>query len=226
MNYGQLKADLSMNKQFVFIAQLVLIISLLGCQQEKPEKDKSKAEIEKEQQIAEDNPVVTDVTEVQAAFKATEKAKLDGLLKTKSFTYDCNGEQSGIVTYYFRGSDLKLIEHKWAEYSHFEATDQYYVQDNKPFFIFYDHLTWTFDGESGVQDATKDDITESRYYMIGNELVQCLEKEFTVRSAATNNPSSSRVANKRVDCPNGKELMNSFNRLLEHQNQTTPMECL
>ncbi|MBT0607553.1 hypothetical protein [Aequorivita echinoideorum] len=161
--------------------------------------------------------------------QAYEKTNLDithNRYTSSSFTYNCNGERGGTVTYYLNDNKLRLIEHAYNEYSHNEAVDRYYVLNNQPYFIFYKHTTWQFDGEAEEEEgATKDDISEKRYYLINNSLTECLEKKYTTRSTGkATDPDG--IGNKTVSCPPVNELLEDFTKLYENKDTRGKLECL
>ena len=147
-------------------------------------------------------------------------------MDTLGFNYNCNNERSGHVRYYSEDGNLKIITNSYGEYSHFSATNTYFIKDDKPYFIMYDETSWTFDGQANGQPQTKDNVTEKRFYVVDQQLVKCLEKTYVIRSAASDNPNPAQVANKEVTCPSMDELQNAFYTLYKHRTNTSNVECL
>ena len=103
------------------------------------------------------------IEDIQKTYELISAQKNQGLLDSTSFKYDCHGEKAGEVSYFSQDGQLRMIVHRYNEYSHHSATDYYYVMDSVLFFVYNNRLSWTFD--SGPQGSTKDDITEQRIYL-------------------------------------------------------------
>ena len=167
------------------------------------------------------------IDDIQQWYAHILSRKDAGQLDSTAFTYDCSGEKGGTVTFYSDAGGVQLITHERHEYSHFEATNQYFVRNGQPFFIFYHHLSWSFDGANAQgESTTRDDITESRYYVIDNAVVQCLEKEYTLRSASEDKPDPAAVPNQETACPPPGELTAAFGRLMKYRDRTGKVGCL
>lgn len=215
-------------KKTIFL--LSLIVGLMACQTN-PE---NAGTVGREQADTQPGGAVTPaekatlktLDDIRVQYQRIVIQKQNGALSTSSFKYDCSGEKSGTVTFYSDDNGLQLIEHQRSEYSHFEATDQYYVMDDRPFFVYYEHTSWSFDEAGGQDNATRDNITEQRFYLINHELVQCLEKNYTTRSSTEENPLSAEVPNREVACPPVEELTASFAQLLKYQDQRQTIGCL
>ena len=147
-------------------------------------------------------------------------------LDSTSFTYNCRDEKQGTVVYYFDKNALRMIKHTYSEYSHFSATDSYFVKDSAIFFVYFNRVSWSFDSEGKGTSDTKDDITENRFYIIDNKPVKCLEKKFTIRSSSPDNTPSHSVANKEIGCSSLKPILQKFQLLAKYKNQGKSIACL
>jgi len=115
-----------------------------------------------------------------------------------------------------------LIRHIYNEYSHFSATDEYYIKDGVPFFIFNQDLVWNFTG----QNQTQDNITERRFYILNDQPVQCLEKKYTVNSNDDYPPESDTVPNKEIECALFEDALKDYKKLYKLREQNGDIECL
>lgn len=146
-------------------------------------------------------------------------AKLQGgLLDSVAYKYDCNGERSGTVTYFSNHGKLEMIKHSYNEYSHFEATDQYFISNDHLFFAHFRRSNWSFESGQAADGATKDNIIEQRFYVANEKSLLCLEKKYTKRSHADNNPLPAKVQNKEVACKPMEPLIKDFNKLIDFKN--------
>ncbi|MDF2931881.1 MAG: hypothetical protein K0R36_1212 [Chryseobacterium sp.] len=151
--------------------------------------------------------------------KLTAK-KLDSV----SFAYECE-ERSGNVIYYSEKGVLKVIKHFNAD-SHFSSTENYFVNEGKPYFVFKDDTVWSFDGGTPEKPETKDDITEKRFYIVEGKSIQCLEKKYTLKSSSKNNPQSENIQNKEMKNCSINELQKTFNLLMKNKDKKGKMNCL
>ncbi len=156
---------------------------------------------------------------IQKSYEQITTQKDQGLFDSTGFKYNCNNEISGTVSYFTEKGQLRLVIHRYNEYDHHEAEEYYYIKDSTLFFIYNKELLWSFD--SGPQGSTKDNITEQRVYLIDQKPVRCLEKEYTIRSNATNNPRPDTIPNKEIECA-AVEVMKSYQQLLKHRGKTPP----
>lgn len=152
--------------------------------------------------------------QIKTAFNATIKKLENKTLDSVAIRYNCNQERSGTITYYSESGKLAAIKHAYNEYDHFEATDQYFVQDSVVYFAFYKHLNWSFESGAAIEGATKDDIIESRYYLIGNKFVECLEKKYTIYSTSRDKTNPDQIANRTIDCKAEGPLLATFKKLV------------
>ena len=216
-----------------YIIKLILIIILFSA----CTADNSTADIDNTDSTfsgdtveAEVNTVFTDsinsIEAIKAKYAETTEAINNNITDSASFRFDCKGERSGTVTYHTIKGEIVMIEKHYSAYSHMEATERYFVSDGAPYFIYKKILNWAFDTEAEKQGAVIDKYKEQRFYIIDNELVRCLEKEYSIRSASNDNPDPENILNKTVKCPAIQELNKEFELLLSKQDQRSPIECL
>lgn len=160
-----------------------------------------------------------------------EYDRLNAKLKSKQldsvgFNYDCNNERSGNVVFYSEKGELKIVKHSYAEYSHFSSTENYFIKNGDPFFIFKDEISWSFDGGSPEKPETKDDIKEKRFYIVNNKAIKCLEKEYTLKSNSANNPKPENIQNKENQNCSVEELQKTFKLLLKNKDKRGAIKCL
>lgn len=145
-----------------------------------------------------------------------------GSMDSTSVKYNCNGEKTGRIIYYSENDRLRLIRHIYNEYSHFSATEEYFLKDEVPFFVFYKQVAWSFVN----QDQTRDNITEKRFYIINNAPVKCLQKKFTVLSNDEDALSSDMVPNEEIQCSSLESIREDLELLFKFQNQKEDLSCL
>jgi len=151
----------------------------------------------------------------------SEMAESGNLIST-SFKYNCNEEKKGELKYFFENNKLRLIKHTYNEYSHFSATDEYYIKDGSVFFVFLNHVSWNFT----EHNQTRDNITESRIYILENKAVRCLEKKYSVHSNDKNPPESNEIPNKEIECNAVEATFKDFEMLYKLREQKEDMGCL
>ncbi|QCR21632.1 hypothetical protein C1N53_04240 [Pontibacter sp. SGAir0037] len=156
--------------------------------------------------------------EYSRVISMAEKNSLD----SSFFNYDCYGEKKGRVVFFSDEEGLRLIRHTYNEYSHFSATDEYFVKDSSLFFAFYHHVSWRFEGEG----ETRDDVTEKRFYLLHGKALKCLEKKFTVKSSSSGNLQPEMVANKETDCSSLEAVLDKFDLLTKYKGSATAPSCL
>ncbi|MEF9478522.1 hypothetical protein OWR28_13170 [Chryseobacterium sp. 1B4] len=162
---------------------LVLTASLLLFVSCKNEKDKivPRESISRDSSVVKKDPVKTNTAQNPIDQIKKEYAVLQAQLEAKQlnsskFSYDCHDEPSGEVIFYSDKDEIKVIEHFYAEHSHFSASEKYFIKDGKLFFVFRQETVWNFDGGTPEKPVTKDDITETRIYLQNNQPLKCLEK--------------------------------------------------
>ena len=166
------------------------------------------------------------LAQIPLAYQTIDSLVRQKSVDSSSFSYNCAGEKSGKVTYYRKNNELILIEKIYAEYSHTEGKDQYFIKNGKPFFVFRKITNWSFDGKSKVEGATIDKVTEKRFYIVKDQLVRCLQKHYEISSTAKEKAKPAQIGNKKSDCPSVENLLTDYNVLLSHKNQHTNIECL
>ena len=169
----------------------------------------------------EEAPVTIDA--IKKTYAMISKKFQDGELDSTSFKYDCNGEKGGTVSYFSDKGKLRMVVHRYHEYDHYSAVDRYFVKDSTVFFAHLTSISWAF--EDGSQGTTRDNIKEQRTYLIKQEPVRCLEKKYTLRSDARNNPAPDSVPNNEVGCQSVKPLLSSYALLVKYQHKSAP-HCL
>lgn len=213
------------------ITYLIICMCLASCVQPKSSdettisdttvvKDKATMPAEPEKQ-----QIPRSVTAIKAAYNTTVQQLQNNQLDSISYKYNCQGERSGTVTYFSHQGEVKMVKHQYNEYDHFSATDQYFMVDQKLFFAHLNRLTWSFESNGTAEGATKDDIVEQRVYVVDDAAIECLEKKYTIRSKANNNPNPAAIANRKVACQPIAPVLKDFNRLLDFQKQATH-DCL
>ncbi|WDF46149.1 hypothetical protein PQ459_14725 [Chryseobacterium sp. KACC 21268] len=145
-------------------------------------------------------------------------------LDSVGFKYECD-EISGNVVYYSENGTLKVVKHFQAD-SHFSSTENYFVIDGKPYFVFKDETVWSFDGGTADKPETKDDVTEQRFYIVNGKSIQCLEKKYTLKSKSANNPKSENVPNKEMKNCSIAELQKHFDLLMKNKDRRDAVKCL
>lgn len=166
------------------------------------------------------------IIDIKVDYLDIVKARDNGELQENVVRYNCNNEKRGTLHFYTKDGSLKLIEHVYNEYDHHEARDQYFVKDSMPFFIYFERKDWSFVEGSADEPATKDKITEERYYLNAGNILQCLSKQYETVSDADDNPRSEDIANTNIDCPNGDELLTQYTILAKHVDDKRNIGCL
>ncbi|MGR3857816.1 hypothetical protein [Chryseobacterium indologenes] len=211
---------------------LVLTASMLLFVSCKNEKDKIilKESISRDSSTAKKDSVKTDTAENPIDQIKKEYAVLQAQLEAKKlssskFSYDCHDEPSGEVIFYSDKDGIKVIEHFYAEHSHFSASEKYFIKDGKPFFIFRQETVWNFDGGTPEKPVTKDDITETRIYLQNNQPLKCLEKKYSIKSDQKEKTAPDTIPGKEIRC-NADEILQSYQSLLKHKDQKGSIQCL
>ncbi|RZK53668.1 MAG: hypothetical protein EOO87_12360 [Pedobacter sp.] len=158
------------------------------------------------------------VNEIKNVYTLTNSLLAKGELDSVSYKYNCYNEKSGTITYFTANGKLRLIKHSYAEYDHHNATDQFFVIDDVLYFVFYNRVYWSFESGAAVEGATKDDITEQRFYLVDNKSIQCLEKKFSI-SSKDKTSNTYNAVNKVLKCGADKPLINAFEKLLAFRNE-------
>ncbi|WP_185204478.1 hypothetical protein [Chryseobacterium sp. C3] len=167
---------------------------------------------------------ITSVEDIKKEYAAINNLLSAKQLDSTKFTYNCD-EKEGEVVLYYENKDLRMVKDSYAEHSHFSSFTKYYVKNNSVFFIFKEETAWNFDeGGTPEKPETKDDINEKRIYVLNNKAIQCLEKNYTIRSKGNNkNPDS--VPNKETKC-NISDLMKNYHLILKNKDRKEEINCL
>lgn len=216
-----------MQNTFYFL----LFFALISCNGKSETKTAESSSLENEtttnQEITKKE--LKTVEDIREEYQIVQSKIKDKKMDSTSFEYECDGG-GGQVVYFSENGQLRKIEYS-SGHEHGGITQEFFLKDNTPFFIFHDASTWGFDvdakqDDDNLESATRDEMTEKRFYIVDNKLIKCLEKEFTIRSSVKNNPSSETVENKEVACSDLTELLKDYNLVLKYKNQTGKMECL
>jgi len=165
---------------------------------------------------------INSIDEIKKEYSLVNSKLIAKKLDSVSFNYECE-ERSGNVVYYSENGILKVIKHFTAD-SHFSSTENYFVNENKPYFIFKDETVWSFDGGTPEKPETKDDIKENRYYYVNSTLVNCRVKTFTIRSK--NNSKPENLSDGESKNCSDIELQKTFKQLLENKDKKDKINCL
>ncbi|WP_375559142.1 hypothetical protein ACE193_15555 [Bernardetia sp. OM2101] len=225
-------------KNLLYVLLLFVFISCNGnSETQTVESSDIKENITSSETITENTPTDTNqetqavqskelktVEDIREEYQTIQSKITKGKMDSSSFRYQCDGG-GGQIVYFSENKELRKITYS-SGYEHGGVIKEYFLKDNTPFFVFHDASTWTFDVGSKQENATRDDMTEKRFYIIDNQLIKCLEKEFTIHSSIKNNPTSATVANKEVTCSDLTELLKDYELVLKYKNQTADMECL
>lgn len=99
---------------------------------------------------AKEHTPLLNIDDIKKAYAAVNKELEDGQLDSTTFKYSCKDEKNGMVGYFTKNGNLKLIVHRYNEYDHYEAVDRYFVQDSTLFFTYSTTTAWSFeDGPEG-----------------------------------------------------------------------------
>lgn len=207
------------------ISYLLMCLLFVACQQEK--KPDAKIVQDTTERVVKNEPrtlIPSSVATIKQVYANTVNQLRAGLLDSVSYNYNCEQERSGKISYFSKDGKLMIIKHSYSEYSHFEANDQYFVNDDRLYFAHLNRLMWSFVSGAG-DDVTKDDITESRFYVVDNQPILCLEKKFTIIKNAKDNPTPDNVPNKVVACKPINGLLKDFNALVSFKDKANK-DCL
>lgn len=172
-------------------------------------------------------PVKNDLTSVEGIRKEYTliRSKLAGKkLDSLSFSYECE-ERSGNVVYYSENGILQAVRHFTAD-SHFSSSENYFIHEGQPFFIFKDDTVWSFNGGTPEKPETKDDVTQQRIYLSGKRVIQCLEKKFSIKSNSSLNPDPEKIPNIENRNCNAQEVIKTFELLMKNKNSKGRIRCL
>lgn len=166
------------------------------------------------------------ITDITSAYEKTMDLLQSKSVDSSSFRYNCGGEKSGTVIFYRKDNELILIEKRYAEYSHTEGKNQYFINKGEPFFVYQKETNWSFDSNSNVEGATIDKIKESRFYIVKNQLVNCLEKQYELSSTEKNKQKPNQISNSKTPCPSLDKVLAEYQKLLNYKSQESDIDCL
>jgi len=162
------------------------------------------------------------IDDIKKEFTVLNEKLLAKKLDSTGFDYNCE-ELEGNVHFYYENKQLKMVKH-FSSDSHFSSVTKYYLKDGSIFFIFKDDTLWQFDGGTSEKPITKDSISQQRIYLQNGNPIQCLEKNFTLRSVGQN-IDPEKVPNKKTKC-DIKELMTVYQSILKNKDKKDKMMCL
>ncbi|MGC5745762.1 hypothetical protein [Chryseobacterium sp. NFX27] len=165
------------------------------------------------------------ITEIKKKYGVLQRQLEAKKLSSNGFTYNCNEEPSGKVTFFSDKDGIKVIEHFYAEHSHFSASEKYFIKNGEPFFIFRQEIVWNFDGGTPEKPITKDDITETRIYLQDNKPLKCLEKKYSIRSDNKEKNIADQISGKEIKCKTD-ELLKTYQSLWKHKDEKGKIQCL
>lgn len=170
------------------------------------------------------NKDLSTVDGIKQEYNLVNTQLLEKKLDSVGFKYECE-EKSGNVVYYSENGNLKMVKHFQAD-SHYSSTENYFVDEGKPYFIFKDETVWNFTGGTPEKPETKDDVTQQRFYIVNEKAIQCLEKKYTLKSNSSNNPKSENVPNKEMKNCSIADLQKSFDLLMKNKDRRDGGKCL
>ncbi len=160
--------------------------------------------------------IPTTIERIRQLYDSTITYLSEAKMDSVSFTYRCGDEKSGKISFYSYQGTLRLITHKYHEYDHHHAEDQFFTIDSILYFIFKSQTLWSF--ESGPDGSTKDDVTEHRTYLLNQKPVQCLKKEFVIHSESPGSINPKNGGSKNVTCPSN--LVEEFKAIWSYRHET------
>lgn len=166
------------------------------------------------------SPETTD--QIKQEFTVLNEQLLAKKLDSTGFDYHCE-ELEGEVHFYYDQQKLRMVKHFISD-SHYSSVAKYYIKNDKVFFIFKEDTLWQFDGGTPEKPITKDSINQQRIYLQNDNPIQCLEKNFIIRSVGKNiDPET--VPNKEGKC-DVKELMKTYQTILKNKDKKDKVLCL
>ncbi|MFD2163124.1 hypothetical protein ACFSJU_12030 [Paradesertivirga mongoliensis] len=140
--------------------------------------------------------------------------------------YNCRGEKAGTITWFSERGQVRMIKHTYSEYSHYTASDYYFVKRGAPFFVYYRSISWVFSSNDKGQQGTTDNVAEKRFYIINGKPVKCLEKDFKIVSTDHDKPQPEEIANRDVACSSVDAQIRKYNTLAKLKNSKKEISCL
>ena len=211
-----------MKNQFLKILLLCLVLASCGNQDKKAvSTTDTKPTKEESSTISIDS-----LSQIKPLYNKIAQQRLTKSLDSNAVTYDCNGEKSGTIKFFYQDKNLVMVEHTDGEYSHTEGLTQFFINKENPFFVYHKNTNWTFEENAAAEGATVDDVTETRSYLADGTVQQCLQKKYRLRSADKANFNPSSIKNKAVACQKPEEILSSYHKLLQYQAQKGKVDCL
>jgi len=201
---------------------LTVFITFFSCKENSTSADKTTVVVKSPDNSSETLPDLKSIDDIKMEHSYITSKIESGSMDSTSFDYNCKDEKNGTLIYFYEKGQLRLIKHAYNEYSHFSATDEYFLKDGALFFVFYNHLVWSFVNHN----QTKDDITEKRFYIIGNRPIKCLQKKFTILSNAKDAPKSNMGSDKAIECSSLEPILEDFELLFKLRKQKEDLLCL
>lgn len=165
------------------------------------------------------------VEQIKQRYTTIQNKLSGGQLDSTAFKYDCNQERSGIVTYFSDHGKLVLIKHGYSEYSHFSATDHYYVNKDSLYFAYLNSTSWSFESGKAAEGATTDNITEQRIYLAKEQPLLWLQKKYVTHSQPGSQPHPTDLPNKKLINKSVAPILKDFKQLVEFRN-SPKHDCL
>jgi hypothetical protein len=206
------------------ILTTLCFVLVISCKKEKPanlQNTSSKDSMTVKNDSVQSNETPQNIDQIKKEFTVLNDKLLSKKLDSTGFDYNCE-EIEGEVHFYYENKKLKMVKHFFAD-SHFSSVTKYYVKNDKIFFIFKDDTVWQFDGGTSEKPITKDSINQQRIYLQNGNPIQCLEKNFTIRSIGKNvDPET--VPNKERKC-DVKELMKTYQTIIKNKYKKDKIMC-
>jgi hypothetical protein len=213
-----LKSKSSTLSHFNYI--LLLFVLLTACGQV-PEAVEATLPVD---QAVEKATPINSLEQIKEEFGRVEKLFSTAQLTVDSLDYECeNDPKGGTINFYKYKNELRLISNDFYEGDHSGTTEKYYVKDGKLFFAFVEKGSWTFDSDlpenvelDPINPPTKDEMKEFRFYFAeSGKPLQCLEKEYVIRSSIDLPVDPDQVQNTPNNCEDAQEFYQKFNRLVK-----------
>ena len=174
------------------------------------------------------------IENIRSKYDMILKSVKDSTCNTISIKFSCPDLPAyGYLTYYYEGSELRMMELASDDGSHGGEKQQYFIWNQKIIFCYIEGGDWVFDGgkdtiigkDTIYQSFTQDYLYEDRYYFYNNKPIKCLHKEFIIHNSQENNPDSETTANKEVDCDTEKIVKRYLNLLKLNAINIKKVEC-
>ncbi|MCI5057707.1 MAG: hypothetical protein MRY83_16450 [Flavobacteriales bacterium] len=195
-----------------------ILAMLFSCSNPSPEQETVKDKRSENVKIDQNDVSETDpIEKIRQLYKVVIGQKQDSILTIKTKYYNCpDYPEEGSVTYYHNNNDIRLIELNYSDGGHSGAQEQFFVENGKLFFHFFDMSYWTFVDSEGEQ-KTKDVFIQERTYFDNGKVIKCLSKEFSSNDGENVQDLSQKTPNKEiVDCGRD-ELLRKFKTLIQKE---------